>query len=243
MGGSSRRDYLSFDCAMKDKGQVRCVYMEPHGRLDIPLQTSHGRLQCDQERKWEVRLSNCSPLYWSDRADSQEVASKSEIICHQKCNLCSDSRSWVAVRRRAGAGSGDLLSPTLPHWTSRRRGRTGTLTSSMKLTRTFSRNFRKTKRNKNLINNKCIIMLMFVSQSYVEAVRCDERWPAGVGVREDGCAWMWPGEKWPGHTRGHHQSNTVRSHKSLRPSHHFTGVTQSDILILWDVVCHPPVVK
>ena len=27
MGGSSKRDYLAFDCAMKDKGEVRSVLL------------------------------------------------------------------------------------------------------------------------------------------------------------------------------------------------------------------------
>ena len=46
MGGSSKRDYLAFDCAMKDKGEVRYFLFHHIFFLLSIVQASHRGLQC-----------------------------------------------------------------------------------------------------------------------------------------------------------------------------------------------------
>ena len=41
MGGSSKRDYLSFDCAMKDKGQVRYAVLFHNLEYELLLHRLH----------------------------------------------------------------------------------------------------------------------------------------------------------------------------------------------------------
>ena len=46
MGGSSKRDYLAFDCAMKDKGEVRYFFWSERSAC--------AALGCRQKRSWPL---------------------------------------------------------------------------------------------------------------------------------------------------------------------------------------------